>query len=208
MPKVSDEHRAARRQQIVSAAMRCVAREGFHKTTMAHVIAESGLSAGAVYGYFKGKTDLIKAIAEGSAGGLAGALVAIADGPGTVTVPGAVRSLVTKIDEIAGQDDANVARVALHAWAEAARSDEVREVVRDNVALLHAGWVRVLQRAEADGNLEPGGDHAVMARILVGLMPGFLVQGLLLGETDGPTYADGFADLLARMPREEPAVPS
>ena len=61
MPKVSEAHRAARREQIIDAAIRCVGREGFHRTTMSHVIAESGLSAGAVYGYFTGKEDLIKA---------------------------------------------------------------------------------------------------------------------------------------------------
>ncbi len=70
MPKVSEEHRAARRDQILAAAVQCVAREGFHKTTMSHVIAESGLSAGAVYGYFKGKNEIIKAIADLAIGGL------------------------------------------------------------------------------------------------------------------------------------------
>ena len=70
--------------------------------------------------------------------------------------------------------------------------------------------MRVLQRAEADGNLGPGGDHAVMARILVGLMPGFLVQGLLLGKTDGPRTQTGslISSPGASLPREEPAVPS
>src|SRR5690554_4518854 len=68
MPRVSAEHRAARREQILAAAMRCVAEEGFHKTTMAHVIKASGLSAGAVYGYFRGKDEIIAAIAEHALG--------------------------------------------------------------------------------------------------------------------------------------------
>ena len=62
MPRVTDEHRAARREQILSAAIACVAEEGFHKTTMAHVIQRSGLSAGAVYGYFRGKDEIIGAM--------------------------------------------------------------------------------------------------------------------------------------------------
>jgi AcrR family transcriptional regulator len=64
MPKISEEHRAEKRQQIIAATLRCVERDGFHKTTMAAVIKESGLSAGSVYTYFGGKKHIIRAIAE------------------------------------------------------------------------------------------------------------------------------------------------
>ena len=36
-----------------------------------------------------------------------------------------------------------------------------------------------------------------MARVLIGLMPGFVLQGLLLGKVDGQAYADGFESLTA-----------
>ncbi|MDR6971580.1 TetR/AcrR family transcriptional regulator [Leifsonia shinshuensis] len=60
MPKVTDEHRAARRHQIVTAALRCFARSGFQQTSMADIIAESGLSAGAIYGHYKSKEELME----------------------------------------------------------------------------------------------------------------------------------------------------
>jgi AcrR family transcriptional regulator len=34
MPKVTDAHRQARRQQILRAAFACFGREGFHATTV------------------------------------------------------------------------------------------------------------------------------------------------------------------------------
>jgi len=34
MPKVSEAHSAARRQQIIDAAYRCFARKGFHQASM------------------------------------------------------------------------------------------------------------------------------------------------------------------------------
>jgi AcrR family transcriptional regulator len=62
VPKVSDEHKAARRRQILGAAARCFARNGFHRTSMQDIVRESGISAGLVYRYFAGKDDMITAI--------------------------------------------------------------------------------------------------------------------------------------------------
>ena len=62
MPKVTQEHVEARRRQILSAALRAFARQGFHRTTMQDIFREAGLSPGAVYSYFTGKDELIAAI--------------------------------------------------------------------------------------------------------------------------------------------------
>jgi TetR/AcrR family transcriptional regulator, transcriptional repressor of aconitase len=63
MPSVSQEHLDARRRQILDAARRCFVRNGFHATSMQDVLAEANLSAGAVYRYFRGKDEIIAAIA-------------------------------------------------------------------------------------------------------------------------------------------------
>jgi len=59
MPKVTDEYREARRDEILEAAMRAFHRKGFQAASMADIIEESGLSAGAIYGHFPSKSDLI-----------------------------------------------------------------------------------------------------------------------------------------------------
>ena len=64
MPKVTEAHSAARRQQIIDAAYRCFARKGFHQATMRDIYAESGLSVGAVYHYFSSKDAIIQASFE------------------------------------------------------------------------------------------------------------------------------------------------
>ncbi len=61
MPKVKESYLDARRQQIVDAAYRCFARKGFHQATMRDIYQEAGLSAGAVYHYFKSKEDIVQA---------------------------------------------------------------------------------------------------------------------------------------------------
>jgi AcrR family transcriptional regulator len=195
MPKVTEEHRAARRQQILDATLRCVAREGFHKTTMAHVITESGLSAGAVYGYFKGKPDLIRAIAERAVGGFADALYDVATGPGPVTVQAALEAVIDRVDGLLENTDGEFARVALHSWSEAARDPDVLTIVRGNVAHVRQGWERVLARAEADGTLSPRADRSATAAVLLSMTPGYVIQHLFLGDVDGPSYVAAFAAL-------------
>ena len=61
MPRLTPERRAAQRQRIVDAARTAMLRDGLQATSMARVIEESGLSAGAIYGYFASKDELAAA---------------------------------------------------------------------------------------------------------------------------------------------------
>lgn len=195
MPRVSAEHRAARREEIIDATVRCVAREGFHKTTMAAVIAESGLSAGAVYGYFKGKDELIRATAERTVGTFTGTLHAVATGPGPVTVAGTLGVLLQALETLAAQHDGAFPRVAVQAWAEALRDDQVAQLVRARVESLRSGWREVLERIRRDGGLAADADLDTMAQVVTGMLPGYILQRLLIGDVAPAPYAAALAAL-------------
>src|SRR5436190_10302231 len=64
MPRISAARASAQRERILDAALSCFAREGFHAATMQDIVTESGLSPGAIYGYFAGKTEMVMAIAS------------------------------------------------------------------------------------------------------------------------------------------------
>src|SRR5215470_5024222 len=64
MPKIAEQARAARRDQIVVAALACFARTGYHATTMADVAAQAGVSKGTPYLYFESKEALFIALHE------------------------------------------------------------------------------------------------------------------------------------------------
>jgi TetR/AcrR family transcriptional regulator, repressor for uid operon len=64
MPKIAEEARAARRDQIIAAAAECFARSGYHVTTMADVAEAAGVSKGTPYLYFPGKEALFIALYE------------------------------------------------------------------------------------------------------------------------------------------------
>ncbi|HET7573268.1 MAG TPA: helix-turn-helix domain-containing protein [Gaiellaceae bacterium] len=63
MPKVSQEHLDARREQILEGARRCFAAHGYAGATVARLEQEIGLSRGAIFNYFEGKQALFVAVA-------------------------------------------------------------------------------------------------------------------------------------------------
>src|SRR3954469_7642928 len=100
VPKISAEHREARREEILGAARRRFACEGFHATSMQDILAESGLSAGAVYRYFNGKSDIVAAIAGESMGAVLESLSEYAESAADVPVADAVVAILQRIRAI------------------------------------------------------------------------------------------------------------
>ncbi len=197
MPKVSQAHKDARRQQILVAATRCVAAQGFHRTTMADVIGEAGLSAGAVYGYFRSKTELIRAIADTALGAAAERLEELVDAPGPVSPTAVVEEFLASALHAYG--DASP-RVAVQVWAEAARDPEVAAMASARIRDLHDVLTTLVRRCQSDGTLGRGGDPELMAQVLVGLLPGYVLQRLLDPELTMETYVRGAADLIGSTP--------
>ena len=63
MPKISEERRTERREQILEGARRCFAEHGYEGATVAKLEREIGLSRGAIFNYFPSKEDLFVELA-------------------------------------------------------------------------------------------------------------------------------------------------
>jgi AcrR family transcriptional regulator len=62
MPKVTEEHKQRRREEILEAAQRVFARHGYEGATVARLEEETGLSRGAIFNYFGSKDGLFVAV--------------------------------------------------------------------------------------------------------------------------------------------------
>jgi len=58
MPKVTEEHKEARREQILAGAQRAFAQHGYEGATVARLEEETGLSRGAIFSYYENKEAL------------------------------------------------------------------------------------------------------------------------------------------------------
>ena len=65
MPKVTQEHLAARRAEILDGARRAFAEHGYEGATVARLEEATGLSRGAIFHYFENKNDLFVELAVG-----------------------------------------------------------------------------------------------------------------------------------------------
>ncbi len=184
-----------RRTQVLDAATRCFARQGFSATSMDDVVRESGLSAGAVYRYFDGKDALIAAAAEQALTRVAGTLAWAREAPEPVAPRRVLHALLTRVAQEPGPGEVDPARVAVGAWAEALRNPRVHQVVESTFRSVRADLLAVLIRWRDAGHLAPDADLEAAAAALFGTVPGFLLQRVALGDVDVDAYLEGLAAL-------------
>jgi TetR/AcrR family transcriptional regulator, transcriptional repressor of aconitase len=144
MPKVAQAHLDARRQQILDAARTRFARDGFARTSIADIVAESGLSNGAIYRYFTGKDEIVVAVCEQGGEAFPAALTAEA-----------VNGFLEHVRGLALEK--GHARLVAQIYAEAALSPALAAVVQQQLAALRAAVAALIpaeQAAEADAIAE------------------------------------------------------
>ncbi|WP_216204912.1 TetR/AcrR family transcriptional regulator [Amycolatopsis aidingensis] len=76
MPRVSQDHLAARRRQILDGARACFARHGYEGATVRRLEEATGLSRGAIFHHFRDKESLFLALAEDDAARMADVVAA------------------------------------------------------------------------------------------------------------------------------------
>jgi hypothetical protein len=77
-------------------------------------------------------------------------------------------------------------RIALQVWAEALRNESLREQVGRTYDGLREGFVGVCRRNVDDGRLPPGTDPDSLGRVLYNVVPGYVLQRLLLDQHRDP----------------------
>ena len=174
MPKISETRRESRRKQILQAALACFSEDGFHQTGMADIVRRSGMSHGAVYGYFQSKDEIIEALADDRHEGeaiLNYTAQRIED-----PIEGLrelVRAYANGLIDPAGSQRR---RVAVHGWAEALRNPRVHARIVEGINIPRSLIVRLVEQAQRIGRLSDDLSADAMARCFVALFQGFVLQ--------------------------------
>ena len=194
MPKVKPETSLARRDEILEAAEICFARQGFHQTTIRDVIRESGLSAGCIYGHFATKEDMIEAFGERRHA--RDALLLSPDDESTDPIA-ALRAIARNfLTDLQGERGLLTRRVGLQLWAEALRNKEVHRQVTGGIHEPILKIVRLLQRGQRLGLVSKKVDPAVIARTIVSMFQGYVLQRVWGEPFETAAALQGFDALL------------
>lgn len=201
MARVSQEHLDARRRQILDGAALCFARNGFHATSMQDVLKEVGLSAGAVYRYFRGKEELIGAIVGEVLERIQGTFEAAAEErpppPPDVLVG---RALTQVLNRNSGTNEGEVPyfpRLIVQVWAETLRNEELATLMKQGYAEVRAAWEKIVEGYQAAGMMRDDipADH--VARAMVAAAQGFAAQLALFDDVPIEALQDGLRGLMS-----------
>ena len=178
MPKIADGVRAARRDQIITAAVVCFARTGYHATTMADVAEQAGVSKGTPYLYFESKQALFIVLHEQWDCGLADRVNA-----GVAALPEAGRRSPRRVlravaAAVAGHvlEETETCRVLMEARALAAYEPAIAAAVRAADARTHEQLENLIAAGIAAGEWPEGTDPALAARLFSAVLYGLMAQ--------------------------------
>ena len=174
MPRITPARASAQRERILDAALTCFAREGFHAATMQDIVAESGLSPGAIYGYFKGKTDVVMAIASErhamerrrmehalSAEDIETSLVRLVEG---------------FVLGLRNPQEKKWRRLAVQLWAESLSNPRLKREALDGVTQAIEVLAPMIGKAQREARWPSHLDPKSAARVLIAILQGISLQ--------------------------------
>ncbi|GHF54903.1 AcrR family transcriptional regulator [Amycolatopsis bartoniae] len=168
MPRVSQAHLDARRQQILDAARARFATHGFARTSMTDLVEASGLSVGSIYRYFESKDQIVAAICEQATHAL----------PAELTAESA-HDFLQHIRTLAREEDH--ARLVAQIYAEAAVSPALAALVQRQLEDLRQAVAALLPH-----HAPAAAERA--AEAFVALCHGYTQQLAVRGDLDPAPY--------------------
>jgi AcrR family transcriptional regulator len=138
-----------------------------------------------VYGYFKGKDQIINAVvAEGTAA-MAEDLAPVLTNPEPPPLPEFVEQVLrTAVDFGRHKGDIDRLLVSLHGWSHSQSDAELKAATRSSYSGLRKLFADVVRRWQAAGTLDATADPEAMAQLLTSITLGFVAQRALAGSAD------------------------
>jgi AcrR family transcriptional regulator len=197
VPRVNQDYLESRRRQIMEAAVACFARDGFHRTTMADIVRETGLSAGAIYRYFPAKEDIVAAIAAEHHARES----AVLDGATGAAEPADVLRDLARVSlgRLTDPAEQRWRRVTVQLWGEALRDERVMGIVRSGLDEPVEVIAALLRRGQRDGSVPAGIDPVSAARVCAAIFQGLVLQQAWDPGLDIDGYVEAVIALVGRF---------
>ena len=189
---VADERRA----QITQAAMACFARKGYHETTMDDIVAESGLSKGSLYWYFKSKKELFLSLVNAFLEELSGDLKETLADP-SLSPGDKLRHYCESFASVPKNTSAEFDAIMVDFWAQTRHDDEVSRILVGIYQPYVEQLTALIEEGIASGEFRPV-NAAHLASLLIAVYDGLLLQMVLGLPIDAQEISATFLDVLLK----------
>ncbi|MGG7508783.1 TetR/AcrR family transcriptional regulator [Plantibacter sp. YIM 135249] len=197
MPKVSEEYRAAKRIEIEDAALRAFLRKGFQAASMADIIAEAGVSAGAIYGTFASKADIVQSVATRIVSALILDMENLAEAEPMVKPGDMLASLMHGMLAVVEKP-----AILVQLWGEAMTDEPLGELATAIIIRLRAMYTAYIatwhRRTHGLSQAEADALATEQTPLFVAASQGFILQRALFADFDAELY-------LARVAKHLPS---
>jgi AcrR family transcriptional regulator len=168
-----------KRQQILDAAVRVFAAQGYERSRVGDVASEAGVAYGLVYHYFDSKEAVLEAVFREAWGRLLAAMALAEQSVGTAPER---LELVVKIVLRTWRDDPDLVRLLVR---EVTRNPHIQDEL-DEIGQAFATLERIVAGGQAEGTLRPSLDARLAAWMLYGALEEILTGWVLGRLPDGP----------------------
>jgi len=164
--KIDPVKHEEKRAEILEAAERCFAREGFHGATIAQICAEASISPGHLYHYFASKEAIVGAIVDAGVEDAASRFAQLTEGSNTIT------ALVSELERLRALHRKTGAGVLLDGLAEAGRSPAIGAVLQKASRGMRELLADFLRKGQTRGQVDPELDADMAAAVLMSVIDG------------------------------------
>jgi TetR/AcrR family transcriptional regulator, transcriptional repressor for nem operon len=168
------------RERLLQTAFQLFHEQGYHATGVATILREAGVNAGSMYHYFSSKDDLLLKVLEFALGYLEPMVMA----PAEASCAEPLERVFALLDLYRERSAANQCRMGCPignlALEVSDGNPQARELIHrnfENWAGRVEGWLR-----SAEGELPPGTDLRRLARFVLTVMEGGLMQARAAGD--------------------------
>ena len=166
------------RIQILQAALTCFAGKGYHQTSMNDIVAESGLSKGALYWHFKSKQELFISLIEWYMSGLSEeALDNLSD------QMSAAEKIRTMLEFFLGYSEQLVPffKITIDFWAQTSEDEQLRAFFDQMLTDFQQQMGSIIEQGIASGEFRPV-SSADLALALVAALDALTLYKTLLSD--------------------------
>ncbi|MFJ5717131.1 TetR family transcriptional regulator [Neobacillus sp. NPDC093127] len=180
MPKVSDEHKELRIQQILLAASAVFKSKGYERATLKDIVEEAGMSRGWIYLYFKDKTTIFLALIDYLDAQLEERIsTLLKENKGTAY--GALISYFQETSQSIDRLEDSVVPAIYEFCTTGWREQRVRDYFEKRYIRVTAIFINVISKGVENGEFKPTRSVDEIVKYMISSLDGIMLHSLAFG---------------------------